>query len=186
MRLLIPVLATESNVGSARRVFQRASGYHHRLAETDVLPLLPTKGEGGGEEGQFRPTPEKLRRLRQNPSSTIPPLLRASDGIDPLSGTRLVGEQSDLSPCRWKNVCRVHGILLSNPPRDAQMESGRRHMATGPPGRQAVKAAAVDVRAVVRRSVPSAVATTGQTARGILALRSARQKPVQHRILTAI
>ena len=34
-----------------------ASGYHHRLAGADVLPLLPTGGEGWGEESTFMEYP---------------------------------------------------------------------------------------------------------------------------------
>src|SRR5437867_12777775 len=43
---------------------RRASGYHHRLAGAHVLPLLPTGGEGWGEEATFiecpspRPSPD--------------------------------------------------------------------------------------------------------------------------------
>ena len=32
---------------------RRGAGYPHRLAEADVPPLLPTGGEGWGEEATF-------------------------------------------------------------------------------------------------------------------------------------
>src|SRR6266699_1834663 len=50
----------QRKVGEARAAFLTAnwdhagaSGYHHRLAGAAVLPLLPTGGEGWGEEATF-------------------------------------------------------------------------------------------------------------------------------------
>jgi len=47
-----------ANVASKRRIF------HHHLAGADVLPLLPTGGEGWGEEATFieRPSPHPSPR----------------------------------------------------------------------------------------------------------------------------
>src|SRR5438093_125811 len=90
------VMVQRENTGSRAETSFFASGgriFHHRLAGADVLPLLPTGGEGRGEEATFieclspRPSPHSCLagRGRKKPRHLFSnPTVRLSE--DPLAG----------------------------------------------------------------------------------------------------
>src|SRR5437867_13036908 len=94
---------------------RRASGYHHRLARADVLPLLPTGGEGWGEEATFiecpspRPSPHSCLARRGRRFLVVVP--RCDRRPSTLNSSRLLAD--DNSPASMRSS--ISGSGIANP-----------------------------------------------------------------------